>query len=294
MQDRLHRSVARVREELRATWPVLVDTTEWSSTDGAVHVTGGVLTAAQAKRYVELLRAALEADQVPRPAVLSALDRAWSEHDWVELTGDGLLDLFRAPDGEDRQSQWEPPALLRWFAQQQGRALVQLPDGTLGWVDGRRLQPTSPAADPWRAIVRARPGQVVLPTAPGRLNEAATLARERLGRPYLWGGNTAAAADCSGLVQAVIFAASGVLLPKHTGDQRRLGERVASSAIRPGDLVFVRGKSRGLGHVGLALAGDDGTTVVHSCLSRRRVLEEPLDEFLDRYLFTGARRVVQW
>jgi hypothetical protein len=294
VQDRLDTAVARVREELLATWPVLVDTTDWSWTGDRIDVTGGVLTGAQAKRYVQLLGEALGTDEVPRPAVLSAVDRAWSGYDWVALTGERHVDLFRAPEGEDRQTQWEPPALLRCFARQRSRALAQLPDGTVGWVDAVRLEEARPGSDPWASIVRPGPARAAPPRAPDGLRAAAELARERLGRPYLWGGNTAAAADCSGFVQAVIFGASGVLLPKHTGDQRRRGLRVAASAIEPGDLVFVRGRSRGLGHVGLALAGSDGTTVVHSCLSRRRILEEPLGDFLDRYLFTGARRVVQW
>lgn len=294
MSEPLDTAIAGVREELRAAWPVLVDTTAWALTDGLLQVTGGVLTPGQAKRYVELLSERLPQLEVPRPDVLSALDRAWQRFDWVEIAGSGPVDLFRAPEGEERQTQWQPPALLRSFASRQGRSLVQAPDGTLGWVEARRLATASPVDDPWRDIARPRFGRSVPARTPDGLAHAAERARERLGRPYLWGGNTADAADCSGLVQAVVFAGSGVLLPKHTGDQRRHGRRVPASAIQPGDLVFVRGKSKGLGHVGLALDDSGRTTVIHSCLSRRRVLEEPLDAFLDRYLFTGARRVVDW
>jgi cell wall-associated NlpC family hydrolase len=121
-------------------------------------------------------------------------------------------------------------------------------------------------------------------------------AHERLGNPYLWGGNTSAAADCSGLVQDLIFSTCGVLLPKHTGDQRRMGARVAAGAIAPGDLVFVRGNDQGVAHVGLALParGAEGIVVVHSCLTKNRVMEEPLPVFLARYRFTAARRPVLW
>ena len=294
MQDRLATSVARVREKLRAAWPILVDTTTWCREGSEVRVTGGVLTAAQAKRYSELLGEELAPIEVPLPAVLSALNRPWQDFDWASVTDLGVLDLFRGPEHEERQTQWEPPALLRLFARRGDRALVQLPDGTLGWIDGERIEPARPQADPWAGIGRPRPGRAVALLSGGGLATATALARERLGRPYLWGGNTAAAADCSGFVQAVIYGGSGVLLPKHTGDQRRQGQRVAAGAIAPGDLGFVRGRDRGLAHVGLALRGEAGTTVIHSCLSRRRVLEEPLDSFLSRYLFTGARRVVDW
>jgi len=292
--DRLERALEHVRAQLRAGWPVLVDTTSWRLDGDELTVSGGVLTAAQAKRYVELLGEALPGVTVTRPPLLSALDRPWQELEWATITGDGPLDLHRAPDGHDLQTQWEPPAHLRRFAERGDRALVQLPDGTLGWAEPGRLEDATPRRDPWADIARPRFGRSVPVGAGGGLAEAAERARERLGRPYLWGGNSAAAADCSGLVQALVWAGGGVLLPKHTGDQRRFGRRVAASAIRPGDLVFVRGRERGLGHVGLALPGDGGTTVVHSCLSRRRVLEEPLEAFLDRYLFSAARRVVDW
>ncbi len=95
-------------------------------------------------------------------------------------------------------------------------------------------------------------------------------------------------------MQAVVCQAASVLLPKNTKDQRRCGERVAKGAIDAGDLIFVRGKNSRLSHVGLALPSPDGTTVIHSCLSRKRILEEPLTDFLKRYDFLGARRPVLW
>ena len=56
--------------------------------------------------------------------------------------------------------------------------------------------------------------------------------------------------------------------------------------------MFVRGPDQGLGHVGLALPSGEDVTVIHSCLTKNLVVEEPLSEFLERYRFTAARRVV--
>lgn len=290
MPEALSLAVARARTELAATWPLVVDTTVWSRTDGEVRVTGGVLVAAQARMYVDILGEDLE--DVPTPAILSAVDSAWHLHSWVEIVGEGAIDVQRAPDGDDLQTQWSPPASLRVFASREGRSLIQLADGTLGWCDSDRLRPTSPRTDPWATIRRPVAGASVPSDAP--VEEAARLARSRLDRPYRWGGNTAAAADCSGLIQSIVQEVAGVLLPKHTGDQRRLGARVAAADIGPGDLVFVRGRDRNIGHVGIALSSGDGISVVHSCLSRGRVLEESLAVFLDRYRFTGARRPIDW
>lgn len=294
MQERLDSAVADARRELRIAWPTLVDTTTWSWDGIGVRVSGGVLLPAQARRYEAVLSAALAPLAIPSPAVLSSLGTGWTGHAWVEVACTEPLDVHRSPDGDDLQTQREPPARLRTFASHGDRTLVQLPDGTLGWADSVRLLPCRPVDDPWAGIVRARPDVAVPATDPAALDRAAALARERLGRPYLWGGNTALAADCSGFVQSIVYAASGVLLPKHTGEQRRMGLRVGAPSIGPGDLVFVRGRDLDLAHVGLALQAGCDVAVIHSCLSRDRVLEEPLAAFLDRYIFGCARRAVAW
>lgn len=293
MEADLQRAVERARIELAERWPVVVDSTTWTVNDGAVVVDGGVLIASQAKLYADVLRDELD-HAVPRPTVLSSLDSPWTAHRWADVATAEALDLHRLPEGDDLQTQQVPPAAVRWFIERGKRALVQLADGTLGWAAAAALRHIDPPADPWADVRRTRPNETLRPTRPGGLAALAAAARARLGRPYRWGGNTPERADCSGLVQGVLLTATGLLLPKHTGDQRRHGVRVAAADIAPGDLVFVRGRERALGHVGVALAAADGVTVVHSCLTRSLVLEEPLTVFLDRYRFTGARRPVTW
>ncbi|MEE2827854.1 MAG: C40 family peptidase [Myxococcota bacterium] len=295
----LDQAVEEVRRELQGRYPVLVDTTRWETDGSSISVTGGVLVAAQARTYLEGLQTHFPDRSIPMPQVLSSLTTPWQDLDWVHLPAGDPLDLHRYPEGEDLQTQWEGPAWLRSFLGEAGqRRLVQLPDGTLGWADlprGTAAPPAGPLEDPWQSIRRALPGESF--SVPASLDEVVTSARARLGRPYLWGGNTEQAADCSGFIQSLIFRGSGLLLPKHTGDQRRLGQRVPADGLEPGDLVFVRGREKNLGHVGLALpslleAGE--CTVIHSCMSRNVVLEEPASDFLDRYRFTGARRPVAW
>ena len=287
--ERLAAAVDEVRAELAERYPVRVDTTTWRW-EGGVCVDGGVLVAAQANAYVQGLTRALDA-AIPRPAVLSDLDSPWTLHLWRPVLGDRAVDLHRADVGDDLQTQWTPPAWLRAYVERGERTLVQLPDATVGWIRSDRLGDSDPTGDPWSSIPRGSKGEAV---PAGVLSRAAEVARARMGRPYLWGGNTDAAADCSGFVQAVVSGASGVLLPKNTRDQRQIGARVSRATIAPGDLVFVRGRESRLSHVGIALPSPDGTTVAHSCLSRCRVLEEPLADFLDRYDFLGARRPIAW
>ncbi|MGW2177388.1 NlpC/P60 family protein [Streptomyces sp. NPDC001732] len=62
-------------------------------------------------------------------------------------------------------------------------------------------------------------------------------ARAQIGKPYVWGATGPDSYDCSGLTQAA-WRAAGVDLPRTTWDQVKIGTRVATADLRPGDLVF--------------------------------------------------------
>lgn len=83
-------------------------------------------------------------------------------------------------------------------------------------------------------------------------------AMTQLGVPYVWGGNSPAGFDCSGLVQWA-FAQIDVALPRTTSQQVLVGAPVAVHELRPGDLVFSRsirdGRVVDLGHVAIYAGG---------------------------------------
>ena len=80
-------------------------------------------------------------------------------------------------------------------------------------------------------------------------------ARQFLGNPYVYGGNSlTSGTDCSGFVKGV-YAAFGINLPRTSSEQRSVGYAVSLSEIQPGDIVCYSG------HVGI-YAGNN--TLIHA------------------------------
>ncbi|MFH8678259.1 NlpC/P60 family protein [Streptomyces lydicus] len=81
--------------------------------------------------------------------------------------------------------------------------------------------------------------------------KALAFARAQIGKPYVWGATGPSSYDCSGLTQAA-YKAAGVDLPRTTWDQVKVGQRVATSDLQPGDLVFFFDD---ISHVGMYIGG---------------------------------------
>ncbi|MGP3927086.1 NlpC/P60 family protein [Streptomyces sp. 8N616] len=77
--------------------------------------------------------------------------------------------------------------------------------------------------------------------------KAIDFARAQIGKPYVWGATGPNSYDCSGLTQAA-WKYAGVSLPRTTWDQVKVGTRVATEDLKPGDLVFFYDD---ISHVGL-------------------------------------------
>ncbi|ERL64660.1 C40 family peptidase [Schleiferilactobacillus shenzhenensis] len=78
-------------------------------------------------------------------------------------------------------------------------------------------------------------------TAPADQTKASAvvaLARQQLGKPYVWGGKGPNVFDCSGLMYYVFLNAAGVNIGGWTVPQESSGREVSLSALQPGDILF--------------------------------------------------------
>lgn len=169
------------------------------------------------------------------------------------------------------------------------RQLDPLPEPTPRGEVGRPSTPLPLDAEP-TAPADVSPVRVETPPtlALQRGVQAATLARDQVGRPYRWGGEDPGAGfDCSGLVRWS-FGCVGVELPRMVEDQHAVGQVVGGDDLRPGDLVFFRLESAEVSHVGVYLGAG---RFVHAPRRGQPVREDSLDDPWWRERWIGSRRV---
>lgn len=101
----------------------------------------------------------------------------------------------------------------------------------------------------------------------GRAKVVVQAARQQIGAPYHYGGDTPGGFDCSGLVHYA-YQRAGIKVPRTTAGLLRRAHRVRLSQLRPGDVLFFRVDPPKISHVGLYVGNG---RFVHAPSSGERV-----------------------
>ena len=109
---------------------------------------------------------------------------------------------------------------------------------------------------------------------PAKSQEVVLVALGLTGLDYRFGGRDPSQGfDCSGLVIYVFDQALGLKLPHGAAFLARLGRRVRTAELRPGDLVFFNTLGRPYSHVGVYIGGQ---RFVHAPNRKARVRVDSL------------------
>jgi hypothetical protein len=115
---------------------------------------------------------------------------------------------------------------------------IKIPDGRSGYV----RQTECISFDDWCSL---KPD----------IRSVVSVAGKMMGFPYLWGGASSKAADCSGFTKLVYYS-RGIILARDASQQGRYGEPVDFSNmdnLQPGDLLFFGASAQRISHVGIYL-----------------------------------------
>ncbi|GAB0156169.1 C40 family peptidase [Chryseobacterium sp. Alg-005] len=156
-------------------------------------------------------------------------------------------------------------------------------DGYEGWMDTKQIKPVTDEELSKRKVtvvtedfssVIMNDGKILLsmgsevefPVVASRRSHdvresIALTAKEFINVPYLWGGKSFFAVDCSGFTQ-LVYKIHNIKLPRDTYQQAEVGEALSFvEESQPGDLAFFENAEGRIIHVGIML---DNQKIIHA------------------------------
>jgi hypothetical protein len=108
---------------------------------------------------------------------------------------------------------------------------------------------------------------------PGLRDEIITTAKQQLGTPYVWAGNTPEGFDCSGFT-SYVMQKNGSSLPRRAEDQYKKAKKVKAKHVQKGDLIFFDNGS-GISHVGIVMSNPgEPLVMIHSSSSKGVIITD--------------------
>ena len=206
----------------------------------------------------------------------------WKRSERLIYTGrDGII--FPGKDSNTIVSDVLTGSILVDSGRQGGIVKVALPDGRTGWV----ARDVTTDFSKWCSEIEPDPQRLI------------TFAKSYVGYPYMWGGTSTKAMDCSGFTRTIYFT-GGIILARDASQQFLHGINVDISqsldSLKPGDLLYFgyinkAGKER-ITHTGMYIGNSE---VIHSSgmvqISSLDSTRSDYSPYLRRGL-RGVRRII--
>jgi hypothetical protein len=125
-----------------------------------------------------------------------------------------------------------------------------------------------------------------------KVQHVISVAEKMMGSPYLWGGASSKAMDCSGFVKLVYFM-EGIILARDASQQARYGEPVdfsSRNSLLPGDLLFFGSNGEHITHMGIYLG--DGNFIHSSGMVRINSIVPGDPRYVEARKIAAARRIM--
>ncbi|CEN84829.1 cell wall hydrolase; phosphatase-associated protein [[Clostridium] sordellii] len=150
-------------------------------------------------------------------------------------------------------------------------------NGTIGYMSANYI-----------GVVNSNPGAGESGTSQGA-DAVISLAKQQLGKPYVWGAEGPSSFDCSGFTQYVFKNAAGKNLPRVSKEQSKFGQSVNKSNLQKGDLIFFDTDKDGVvNHVGIYMGNNE---FIHASSGGKKVMISQLNSYYNS-VYTNARRVL--
>lgn len=150
-------------------------------------------------------------------------------------------------------------------------------NGTIGYMSANYI-----------GDVNSNPGEGESGTSQGA-DAVISLAKQQLGKPYVWGAEGPSSFDCSGFTQYVFKNAAGKNLPRVSKEQSKFGQSVNKSNLQKGDLIFFDTDKDGVvNHVGIYMGNNE---FIHASSGGKKVIISQLNSYYNS-VYTNARRVL--